>query len=378
MIRKTLPLLSLIFFLFACSPQRSLSGNTVKGLKFIGEYTLPHKMQFKGTTIGGLSSIDYVASENLYYLICDDRSEINSARFYTAKIHLGEKGIDSVEWVNVISLQQKNGQPFPNRRQDSLRVPDPEALRYNPSSQMIVWSSEGERIVRPDRTVIADPFIALATKEGLLTDTFRLPPNLRMSATEKGPRQNGVLEGLSFASNYKTLFASVEEPLYEDGPRAGLNDTSGWIRIIKYDVASRAPIAQFAYQIDPVVQEPISRGAFIVNGVPDILAINDHQLLVTERSFSTGRLTCNVRVYLAELKEAEDIAGVTSLAQTPPKRPVRKKLLLNMDTLQQWIDNVEGATFGPLLPNGKRSLLFVTDDNFASFEKTQFFLFEIE
>jgi hypothetical protein len=87
--------------------------------------------------------------------------------------------------------------------------------------------------------------------------------------------------------------------LYEDGPRAGLFDTTGWIRIIQYDVATRQPVAQYAYQIDPVVQEPISEGLFVVNGVPDILAINDHQLLVTERSFSTGRLTCNVRIYLA-------------------------------------------------------------------------------
>lgn len=378
MMPKTLTLLSLAFFLFSCSARRTLTGKSINSLNFIGEYTVPHKMQFRGTTIGGLSGIDYDPSDNLYYLICDDRSEMAPARFYTAKIHLGEKGIDSVEWVNVIPLKQQNGQAFPSRRQDSLRVPDPEALRCHPARQTIVWSSEGERIVRAGRKVLADPFIAIATKEGLLTDTFPLPPNLRMSDAEKGPRQNGVLEGLTFASNFKTLFASVEEPLYEDGPRAGLGDTTGWIRIIKYDVAHRKPVAQYAYQIDPVVQEPISTGLFVVNGVPDILAVNDHQLLVTERSFSTGRLTCNVRVYLAELNEAEDIAGMPSLAQTPPKKPVRKKLLLNMDTLHRWIDNVEGATFGPVLPNGNRSLLFVTDDNFAPYEKTQFFLFEIK
>jgi hypothetical protein len=378
MMRKLPLLFSLAFFLLACSSQRSLTSRPIKGLKFIGEYTLPHKMQFENTTVGGLSSIDYNPEEDLYYLICDDRSDINPARFYTAKIWLREYGIDTVQLVSVQTLLQANGQPFPNRKQDSLRTPDPEALRYNPTNQTIVWSSEGERIVRSGRKLLADPFIAIASKEGKLLDTFPMPPNLRMAETEIGPRQNGVLEGLAFANNYKTLFASVEEPLYEDGPRAGLKDTTGWIRIIKYDVPSRQPVAQYAYQIDPVVQEPISRGTFIVNGVPDILALNDQQLLVTERSFSTGRLTCNVRIYLAELDDAENIAGMASLAQTPPKRPVRKKLLLNMDTLGRWVDNVEGVTFGPRLPNGKRSLLLVTDDNFASFEKTQIFLFEVE
>ncbi|MBB1287242.1 esterase-like activity of phytase family protein [Flavisolibacter sp. BT320] len=378
MIRKLPLLFSLAIFLLACSSQRSSTGRPIKSIRFIDEYTLPHKMQFETTTVGGLSSIDYNSAEDLFYLICDDRSDINPARFYSAKIRLREKGIDTFQLVSVQTLVQASGQPFPNRKQDSLRTPDPEALRYNPTNQTIVWSSEGERIVRSGRKLLADPFIAIASKEGKLLDTFSLPPNLRMAEREKGPRQNGVLEGLAFANNYKTLFASVEEPLYEDGPRAGLNDTTGWIRIIKYDVASRQPVAQFAYQIDPVVQEPISRGTFIVNGVPDILALNDQQLLITERSFSTGRLTCNVRIYLAEIDGAEDIAGVTSLAKTPPRRPVRKKLVLNMDTLGRWVDNVEGATFGPRLPNGKRSLLLVTDDNFASFEKTQIFLFEVE
>jgi hypothetical protein len=49
-----------------------------------------------------------------------------------------------------------------------------------------------------------------------------------------------------------------------------------------------------------------------------------------------------------------------------------------MDTLQRWTDNVEGATFGPLLPNGKRSLIFVADDNFSKLGRNQFLLFEVE
>ena len=48
-----------------------------------------------------------------------------------------------------------------------------------------------------------------------------------------------------------------------------------------------------------------------------------------------------------------------------------------MDALGIYVDNVEGITFGPTLPNGHRTLLLVADNNFAVFEKTQFFLFEI-
>ena len=41
------------------------------------------------------------------------------------------------------------------------------------------------------------------------------------------------------------------------------------------------------------------------------------------------------------------------------------------------IYNIEGVTFGPILANGHRSLIFVTDNNFNTKEKTQFLLFEV-
>ena len=364
-------------YLFSCGTQNKVGKPPIRQLRFVSEFNLPHGMQFRGTTVGGLSGIDYHAGDDLYYLVADDRSDINPARFYTAKIVIGQRGIDTVLLLRVDTLRQRNGKPFPNKRENSLMTPDPEAVRYNQTNNTLVWSSEGERIVRKGISVLTNPSINIMAINGTLIDTLPLPVNMHMQEIEKGPRQNGVFEGLSFSPDAKRLFVSVEEPLHEDGPRAGLKDTAGWIRLVDYDMATKQPVAQYAYQIDPVVQEPISPGLFVVNGVPDILTLNNHQLLVLERSFSTGRLTCNVRVYLADLRGAENIAGVASLKTKVPAKPVRKTLLLNMDTLGRWVDNVEGMTFGPRLPNGKRSLLFVTDDNFSPMERMQFFLFEV-
>lgn len=366
------------FFLLSCSTQKNVAVKQIKGITLLGEYVLPYKMQFNGTTVGGLSSIDYNLKEDAYYLICDDRSDLSPARYYKAKIYLTVKAIDSVRITGVTYLLQKNGSTYPNKLQNAYGVPDPEALRLNHKNEAIVWSSEGERLIRKEGEVLLDPSINIIKPDGQLIDNFPLPDNVRMRKTESGPRQNGVFEGLAFANNFKTLFVSVEEPIYEDGPRAGLNDSSAWIRIIKYDVETKKPVAQYVYQIDPVVQEPIPAGAFKINGVPDILTINDHQLLVTERSFSTGRPGCNIRIYVAGLNGAENIAGVTSLQTHPAKKPLQKKLLLNMDDLHRYIDNIEGATFGPLLPNGKRSLIFVADDNFSVSQKTQFLLFQVK
>jgi hypothetical protein len=49
-----------------------------------------------------------------------------------------------------------------------------------------------------------------------------------------------------------------------------------------------------------------------------------------------------------------------------------------MNSLGRYIDNVEGMTLGPTLPNGHKTILFVADNNFNPLEKAQLLLFEIE
>jgi len=370
--------LSIISLLVGCTASRQTNLSNLKAIRFVGQYSLPHKMQFKGTTIGGLSGIDYSAKEKAYYLISDDRSDINPVRFYKVKISVSESGIKDVRFRSVHYLLDKADQPYPSRKLRPVGIPDPEGIRLDPNEKFIAWCSEGERVVRKDCTVIVHPTVFLSNKEGRWIDSLPIPDKLRMQTFPQGPRNNGVFEGLSFSLNGNKLFVGVEEPLYDDGPRAGLFDSTGWVRILQYDMWTRKPAAQFAYQIDPVVQEPISQGLFVVNGITDVLTINDHQLLVTERSFSTGRLGNNIRIYLVDLNGADDVSNIAALHKNPSVKPLTKKLLLNMDRLGILVDNIEGATFGPRLPNGKQSLIFVADDNFSDQQQTQFLLFEIE
>lgn len=350
---------------------------TISSLRPIGEKEIANGLSFKGTTVGGLSSIDYDSRRNVYYMICDDRSAINPARFYTAKILFSAKGIDTVMLLRVDTLLQKSGSAYPGSKQDPANTPDPEAMRYDPLRNRLIWSSEGERILRGTDTVLQNPSINIISLQGRYRDSFRLPANLRMRATEKGPRQNGVLEGMSFDHNYQTLYVNAEEPLYEDGPRADLTDNHPWIRIYRFDVRTRKNMAQYAYLLDPVAYPTTPANAFMVNGVPDILAIGGNKMIVMERSFSTGRLPCTIKLYLTDLGKAGDIRNNPSLRQTAPAKPLTKKLLLNLDSLGVYVDNVEGMTLGPTLPNGHKTLVLVADNNFNAFEKTQIFVFEI-
>ncbi len=375
--RKILFLAAWLLLYSCTTTKKAIQSNVgITSLKYLDSYEIPFNFKYKNTTVGGLSGIDYNAKNDQYYLISDDRSDKNPARFYTAKIFFSLKGIDSLAFTNVENMLQPDEKVYPNSLQDRFKTPDPEAIRYNASKDYLVWSSEGERIVKTNDTVLTNPSVIMIGTDGKYLDSFALPVIMRMNATEKGPRRNGVFEGMSFADNYKTLYVNVEEPLYDDGPRAEVIENDAFIRIIKFDVKDKKSTAQYAYKLAPVAFAAKPENEFKINGVPDILSLANNKLLVIERSFSTGRLACTIRVFTADLNAATDISDIT-LKNNHSFMPAKKSLLLNMDDLGIYIDNIEGVTFGPLLPNGNKSLLFIADNNFTVLEKAQVLLFEV-
>lgn len=359
--------------LAACSTSRqSVNTSDVSQLTLLHKQVIPYNTSFKGTTIGGLSGIDYDSTRNVYYLICDDRSEHQAARYYTAQVPVNG---DKVTFTGVNSLPMRDGSPFPATK---TLAPDPEAMRYNPHTDHLIWSSEGERILNAKDTILKDPAIYELSHDGKFLDTFPVPAPMHMQVTNNGPRKNGTFEGLGFTPDGKYMFVSVEEPRYEDGPRAGLRDTTAWIRIIKYNLQTRQPIAQFAYKLAPIAAAPIPADGFAINGIPDILVLSENQLLIMERSFSTGVKNCTIRLYKADLSQATDVSAIPSLQTYTHFTAVAKKPLFDFESLNTYVDNVEGMTFGPRLPNGHRSLICVADNNFSDKEETQFYIFDIK
>lgn len=341
-------------------------------LKFLDEYIIPFNYSFQKTTVGGLSGIDYDPENKIYYTISDDRSVINPARFYTIDIRVKNDLIDTVLITGKTFLKNREGKNFPSSSNGKPAV-DPESIRL--WNNKIIWSSEGQRTIAPGETMLRNPEIFIADKSGAYLDTFDLPEQLRVSSAKTGVRNNGGFEGLSLSADGRYLFASVEEPLLQDGDRAGLGDSTGIVRIIKYNLSTKKAVAQYAYEIEAVAHPVFPPSAFRLNGISEILAVNDSQLLIVERSFSTGRLSCTIKVFIADLSEADDISHLHSLKGAAYKK-APKKLVLNMDDLGRFVDNIEGVTFGPELSNGKRSLIFIADNNFIPLEKNQIFLFE--
>ncbi len=80
---------------------------------------------------------------------------------------------------------------------------------------------------------------------------------------------------------------------------------------------------------------------------------------------------------MCDFTNATNVKDIASL-QNEGVQLATKKLILNMDDLGIFTDNIEGITFGPKLANGKQSILFVSDNNFSDKQKTQVLLFEVE
>jgi len=372
-----LPFFLLTTILISITAAAQTSAPKIKELKFIGVYDIPHNLQYNNSTVGGLSGIDYDAVTNTFYAISDDRSAINPSRFYTLSIACTPKGIDTVVFKTVTFLHQADGTVYPNNKQNAYKTPDPEAIRYNPITKKIIWTSEGERTINSRDTILENPTITLIDTQGNYVDSVPLPNQFVMNTSESGPRQNGVFEGATYSDNYQNLWISVEEPLYQDAPRADTIEVNPIIRLLKFHTKSNQNIAQYAYKLSPVAFPPKPASAFKINGVTDILSIGKDKLLVMERSYSTGKTACSVKVYEADCSKATNIMSVQSLKDAPHFVPATKKLLLNMDNLHRYIDNVEGMTFGPILPNKHKTIVMISDNNFLFFQKTQLLLFEV-
>jgi len=357
--------LILIGFLFNNFASAS---SIIKSIEFIGQATLPTGLIFQKTEIGGLSGITYDVRNNLYYAISDDRGQKAPPRFYTFTIDLskGKLTNNDVIPVGVTNLLNTSNQPFP------ANTTDTEGIAITNQDTIFV-SSEG------DVDKLINPFIKeFALASGKTISTLPIPDKfLPDSQKQKGIRNNLAFESLTITPNQKFLFTATENALIQDGPAAksGVGTSS---RILEYNLLTKQPEREFLYQTEPVTPLFNPTGKF-ASGLPDLLALNNQgNFLSIERSF-TG-LGFTVFLFEISLENATDIHNFDSIAKVDPDKikPVEKKLLLDLRTLDVSLDNIEGLTLGAKLPDGQPSLILISDNNFNGLQQTQILAFKLK
>jgi hypothetical protein len=356
-------------------------------LEYIGQQIVPTGTQFQGTTVGGLSGIDYIASTGRYVAISDDRSGFNPARWYGLSLDLNafvrsaNPGMAGVSFQTVTTLLDSAGQPY------ATNTLDPEGIRFNTATGTLVWSNEGQRAAAG----LQNPTVRETTVGGAFVRDFAVPTafNPVGSAAGTAPGDGGIrnnlaFESLTFSTDGRTLYTATENALVQDGPVATLAGGSP-SRILSFDVATGAAGAQWLYNVEPVALPPNPSGGFATNGLVELLAIGERQFIAVERSFAAGAATPGtgpsgqptgntIRLYFVDATGATDVSGAATVAGAVP---VSKTLLIDLSTLTNddgsalALDNIEGITWGPSF-NGKPTLVLVSDNNFGATQFTQF------
>ena len=345
-------------------------GRPGQPLRLLAEARWAHRMDFGGSTVGGLSGIDYDAITGEFLLLSDDRSDLAPARFYSARWEV--EGRRTPEANGVTWLRQADGSPWPARRAANPAIPvvDPEAIRWRPDTGTLLWASEGD-VARG-----FGPALYESRRDGTLVRELALPPMFAADRSgQRGPRDNLGLEGLALTPDGRDAWVAMENALHQDGPAPTLRAPGGPCRFTRIDLAAGQATRQIAYVPDPIPLRPLLPGMHADNGVSEVLMIDAHRMLVLERAYAVGAGN-SLRLYEIDTRDASDTLAVDALT-ADNHRPAPKKRVADFAALGlSRLDNTEGLCWGPDLPGGRRMLVAVSDDNFNPLQVTQFAAFE--
>jgi hypothetical protein len=365
-------------------------------LNYLGQQIVPTSAVFRGVPVGGLSSIDYVPATGRYLAISDDRSDRGPARFYELALDLSKfrrsatPGDAGVSWVNMTTILDLDGQPF------GRNMVDPESLRLDARRNLIYWSNEGQR----SSAGFQNPTVRRMTPDGKPAGEFPVPAYYHpsgsaggLAAGDVGVYNNLAFESIALTPDGKTLWTMTENGLAQDSLPTAVGRGSR-ARMLSFDLDSGKAGAEYVYEVGPVPFPPAKAGDFATNGVPDMLALSDHEFIVIERAYAVGAQTPGIaaltklptsntiKLFLVDTRGATDVAGWTSI-KGREVTPVKRTLLMDLSSLKNddgsilALDNIEGLTFGPVV-NGKRTLILVSDNNFNPAQFTQFVALTIE
>ncbi len=330
---------------------------------------------FQNTTVGGLSALAYDRSQDRFYALSDDRGRFGPPRFYELAMTFevnedGQPRFKDISIESVILFTDALGNPYP---QGQL---DPEGLALSPRNTVLV-SSEG------DVEQGIPPFLGeFDRKTGRLVTAFRIPDRFLSDVAEpptQGARNNLSFESLTINAVPGTagqtepfrLFMATESALvqdYESDPAQPLRS-----RFLHYLLGEDQStlIAEHAYPLD------LEPSGAVVNGLTDLLVIDQGgHFLGLERAF--GLRGFNVRLYQLATGGATDTSTLASLQGAEGISPIRKQRVLDFADTTVPVDNLEGMTLGPRLPDGSQSLLLVSDNNFEAGRPTQFILLRLQ
>lgn len=368
-----------------CGPVRSVEPPalvdppSISALELAGEFNIPPLTTFdalESARFGGVSGLATDPLTGDLLGISDDRSESRVFVFRLPAIAAGAP----------FRVALHAYFPLPVAA-DAPAGLDPEGIAMSGEDGRFFIASEGiqNRVPRVPPAVVEYARNHEFVRQLTVPSKF-IPPSTGPITT--GVRDNAAFESLTMTPDRQRLYTATESPLVQDGPAA--TATSGAIvRILEYqrEGDTFAPAREFAYPIDAFGPTGFAPG-FLVTGLVELLALGGTEFLALERGYATeagqnARSVNRIRIFSTSIAGATDISARPSIAKDGGIVPARKTLLLDLADLEGLspelasLDNFEGMALGPPLPDGSRTLLIVSDDNFNTRQRTSFLLFRI-
>ncbi|MBT8346745.1 MAG: esterase-like activity of phytase family protein [Desulfofustis sp.] len=362
---KVLLTLSLTTLVICLTPNPAAAAT----LQLLGDINFEAGIIIDETRFNGLSGIAYDEDQDLYYIISDDRAEYDHARLYLTEIDIGETV--QVSPRKVLFLKDQNNQPFASHTVDF------EGIILLPNNNLLI-SSEGAE----SRGINSSLFEF--TRDGTFIREWLLPSIFDVGTYEHhGIRNNLGLESLTITPDKEFIFTANEQALKQDGPVATIINGSP-VRIVKFNRHGQA-LAHYFYMVDSLPNPTGRKSLKGDNGLVELIALNEWQLLALERSYLPELRRNVIRLYRVDLSTARDVSSLDSLLRSASEvNFAKKELVFDFDSIvpllsdnHRSLDNLEGVSFGPLLGDGSHTLVLVSDGNFNKKQRTQFLVLKI-
>jgi len=349
---------------------------SVTSLTLVGQFSIPALTRFPpvvGLPFGGISGLTAASGGRPIYGVSDAPF---GGRIYgfTGTAPAGELSVATVS-ATAMTMAPDDTHP------------DFEGIALLPDSTFAI-STEGT-----DQAPRLPPSIDIYGRHGDFVRRLEVPAKFvpeKTGAATHGARGNAGFESITLTPDASRLFTAAEVPLRQDGEPPTI-DAGGRTRILEYVARHHTfePAREYAYDLEPLGKMPFEAG-FAMNGLVELLALDRTTLLALERGYAEDKSKPSqgrnrVRLFKVSLAGATDVSSLESLKGQTDILPAAKTLLVDLSEvnglstdLGPSLDNFEGMTFGPRLPDGRATVLVVSDDNFRESQRTWFLLFAIQ
>lgn len=309
-------------------------------LELLSQQTFGSEIKFKDVLLGGLSGLHY--KNNALWAISDDRGSHGPYRMYKFDL---EGSMDNRKWsvkpVEMIPLGDVSG----------VKTMDTESIYLFDDGKFLI-SSEGDLNRKPREM----PMIRFWSSEKKWENEISLPKEIypeKVGMQTKGITNNGGFEAVAVHQNGQKIWFMPEFPLVQR--------SKGEIDLFEYELKNKKwkKSKKYTYKRDKYK----GKGTEVLRGMSEALWWKEDHLLVLERSLimqPTDLRKLSVDVFSAKM------AG---------GKVEKKKILTLKDDLGA---NWEGMSWGPDLPDGKRLLILVSDNNFTDKNDTRFLFYSFK